>query len=688
MRMSNETTLEDLRKRNDLTGRYFTGPAVLPVTFVLDGKEVRGIPEEWEPTASRQRLDSCLTRLVYEGSDDGSGLNVRVECTEYHDYPVTEWVTWFTNRGKIPTPVISDILAMNGTLQGSSPVLHHCNGDFRSADGYTPFETPLSTGDSPVFAPNGGRPCDGAFPYFRIQFEGYGLTIAVGWPGQWSAQFEALSDGVIVRAGQEKTNLRLNPGESIRTPRMTVLFWMGEKTRAVNLWRRWYLAHILPKPDGRSLKPLLACSGTDDGSEYTEATEENQIRYIKKTARHGLGFDVWWIDAGWYPCYNDTGGRTWSITGTWKPDPDRFPHGLKPVSDRARECGADLLLWFEPERVRSGTSLETEHPDWLLSVKGIDDDQLTEKERQNRLLNLGNPQCRQWLTDHFCTLIENNGIGIYRQDFNFEPLRYWRSNDSVERQGLCENFHVQGYLRFWDDLLARNTGLWIDSCASGGRRNDLETMRRSVPLHYSDHGYGDHHVKLAFHRTLYEWLPYFKDCTLSWIAGRRERYDRRVDWFSYHCGMAPMLHASLDIRRDDYDYDLARRLILIWRRASRYLLHGDYYPLTPFHRSESEWVVRQFDQPEVNSGFIQGIRLPKARKNSVTVRPGGIESHSIYLFANADTGETRTLPGVEILRDGFTFTLPRRCGTIWFYQREIGIRAGDQVDPTDTGRAT
>ncbi len=63
------------------------------------------------------------------------------------------------------------------------------------------------------------------------------------------------------------------------------------------------------------------------------------------------------------------------------------------------------------------------------------------------------------------SLIKDNGIKIYRQDLNFEPLEYWRKNEAEDRQGINENLHVQGYLKYWDDLLARNPGLWIDSCA-------------------------------------------------------------------------------------------------------------------------------------------------------------------------------------------------------------------------------
>ena len=225
------------------------------------------------------------------------------------------------------------------------------------------------------------------------------------------------------------------------------------------------------------------------------------------------------------------------MTGTWEPDPERFPNGLKPVSDQAARHGANLLIWFEPERVTPGSNLDREHPEWLLKCEGS----------ENRLLNLGNPSCRQWLTDHVCQLIRDNGIKIYRQDHNFAPLQYWRENEAADRQGMNENLHVQGYLRYWDDLLARNPGLWIDSCASGGRRNDLETMRRSVPLHYTDFGYGNHPVKLSFHHTLFQWLPYFKEVTLSWDLDGQARYDRRVDSFSYHCGLGYSFSFSITI---------------------------------------------------------------------------------------------------------------------------------------------
>jgi alpha-galactosidase len=660
------TTPEDMSRSREWTRSFFSRPSDLPISFVLDGDTIKGIPDKWQPAAHRRRIDANILETVFEGTDPKTSLNIRVECTEYHDYPVLEWVAWFTNKGPAPTPVLCDIRAMDGAVQGSSPVLYHCNGDFYSAEGYTPQETVLNAGDTIGFTPYGGRPCDGAFPYYRVMFEDGGVVIAIGWPAQWSVRFDGLAEGVHIQAGQEKTNLRLMPGETIRTPRMTMLAWAGDRSRIVNLWRRWYLAHILPRPNGQPLKPLLACAATEEGEEFTAATEGNQIHFIEQFHRYGIHPDVWWIDAGWYPCYNKDKERKWPITGTWEPDPERFPQSLKPVSDRAAQGGADLLVWFEPERVVTGTKIDVDHPEWLLRTKEGD-----EWSANNGLLNLGNPQCRQWLTDHVCRLIQENGIKIYRQDHNFAPLEHWRGNDAQDRQGVTENLHVQGYLQFWDDLLARNPGLWIDSCASGGRRNDLETLRRSVPLHYTDYGYGDHPVKLAFHHTLYEWIPYFKECTLSWDISGNTRFDHQVDSYAYHCGMAPMLFATLDIRRSDYDFPLARKMIAIWRRASDLILYGDYYPHTPFHRSAEGWVAWQFDCPETSCGFLQGIRFPASQQETLTIYPQALLPDAMYVFENLETGEVRELAGDNLLQDGFAFVLPARSGVIWFYRKHF-----------------
>ena len=83
--------------------------------------------------------------------------------------------------------------------------------------------------------------------------------------------------------------------------------------------------------------------------------------------------------------------------------------------------------------------------------------------------------------EHIGELLKEQGIDFYRQDFNFDPLPIWRANDAPDRQGITEIRHVTGYLAYWDELRRR-----LPTCAltpaGAGRRDDLETLRRAVPL--------------------------------------------------------------------------------------------------------------------------------------------------------------------------------------------------------------
>ena len=100
-------------------------------------------------------------------------------------------------------------------------------------------------------------------------------------------------------------------------------------------------------------------------------------------ARGGL-CDHWWLDAGWYqvpPTATD-----WTAVGTWEPDPTRYPHGLRPIMDRARANGMKSIVWHEPERVTNGSWLHTHHPEWLLGAGA----------NGNWLLNFGHPAAWNW----------------------------------------------------------------------------------------------------------------------------------------------------------------------------------------------------------------------------------------------------------------------------------------------------
>lgn len=91
------------------------------------------------------------------------------------------------------------------------------------------------------------------------------------------------------------------------------------------------------------------------------------------------------------------------------------------------------------------------------------------------------------MTDLISQRLEEYDIDIYRQDFNMPAWNSWQRNASgpdgseePDRVGLNEMKHVAGLYDFLDGLVARRPHLLIDNCAGGGRRMDLEMLKRSV----------------------------------------------------------------------------------------------------------------------------------------------------------------------------------------------------------------
>jgi alpha-galactosidase len=640
-------TPEEMRQKaqwvNDHLGNAQTPP---PFSFNYGGTSSRYLLHGWPAKRETTRINTALKRRTLSWRDPRTELEVRCVAIDYADFPAVEWTVHFRNNGKGKTSILENIQGIDLTLDrgsGKEFVLHHWKGDTFAADLYEPLESTLGPGSLARFAPVGGRGSNGQFPYYNLLTPSGGVMIAVGWPGQWASSFERDARSCLrITAGQELTHLSLEPGEEVRTPLIALVFWQGESlVRAQNLWRRWMFAHNVPRTsDGKLPPPNLFGNTSLEFNEMCNANEENQRFFIDRYIEERVPITFWWMDAGWYPC-----GGQWPKTGTWEPDPARFPRGLRAISDHAHKLGVKTLVWFEPERVAQGTWLSQNHSDWLLG---------------GTLLNLGRADARDWLTDHVNRVLREQGISLYRQDFNMDPLPFWRKNDAPDRQGLSENLHVQNYLAYWDALRRMNPNLIIDSCASGGRRNDLETMRRAIALHPTDYNYGDLTTKQASHASLFQWIPCFGSNTVPVDS---------VNAYAFRSGHAMNVVLGYDLRRGEIDYHLLRKLSSEWQRiVSAYA--GDYYPLTPYNRDERRWLAWQFDRREEGTGVVEAFRRAGAEDATLILRLHGLDLTARYAFTNLATGRKATHGGSELIEHGLPIEIGERPGaTAIIYER-------------------
>jgi alpha-galactosidase len=570
-----------------------------PFSFIYGGRASSELVKTWKRESREERVDAATLHRTLTLTDPETGLEVRAVATIYTDVPGIDWTLYFTNRGTNETPVLEQVKALDvmvGPPTNNAPVLHLLRGSTCSADDWQPFDVPLAPGAKSEFGAVNGRSSADS-PFFNLDWGSGGVITAVGWSGQWRGLVERNNDGALrIQAGMQNLHLRLRPGETIRSPRILQLIWLGgDLSRGYNLFRQVMFRHIVPRIDGKPVTPPIAHLSTSF-YELSGSTETNVLSHLE--AIKGLGFEIFWLDAYWTRDGFPAGMGHYGFPIQRAEPLDRFPHGLKPISDAARDAGMGFLMWFEPERVHPGTALSKEHPEWVISP-GKD---------AGGLLNLGIPEAREYMTRYLKAVIREYGLACLRIDYNIDPLPFWEflNRQAPDRVGIAEIRYVEGLYRMWDDLLGAYSHLFIDNCASGGRRIDLETCSRAIPLWRSDNT-----CDMLDLRSETILQAAIKNQLMSAGLNRYVPFSTVGQMgatpYLFRSGFNAGIAFAEDCRPKDYPRDLLKRAIAEGKRLRKYYF-GNFYPLSDVTLNPKDWCVMQYHRPAEADGMVVAFR--------------------------------------------------------------------------------
>lgn len=601
-------------------------------------------------------------------SEDGNGNTVytveylfdgvKATCTAllYGNSAAVDWVCGFENTGNADSQPITGIYAADTVVDITDAEVNYANGSNGRADDFSLMSKKL-TGDAALeLSSTGGRSSQGHMPYFDILGCDSGVIAAVGWTGQWTASVKREGDSVRIRAGMTKTDIALHAGESIRTPSFVLTFFEGDADAGHNAFRRLILNEYTPSDgDGKKLRylPLTINNWGSSGTEKLLATVETAKRF-------GVEFDVLWVDAGWYGhrASADTYDDAWSQqVGDWFINENLYPNGFSPVSDVLHGDGKGLLLWFEPERVRKDTETYRKYGRFVLETPAMGD---------TCLWNFADSDAAEYMTALISTFIKNNGIDWYRQDFNCDPLLFWQLEDDRQgfhREGITEIKYITNLYRYLDTLIGQNPGLLIDNCASGGRRLDIEMMKRSVPLWRSDYyvsgNVTDSDSARSIGYNLSYWLPL--SCGGSTTDGLGTSYD-------FRCAMGSGM--TVDIPVSDFGW-WSRRVDEYFR--IRELMSGDYYILSQGNVTNytKKNACYEYIDPESGEGCLILFRPEGSLAEKQTFYLKGLDPDAVYTLRVSDNGEEITASGKALSDDGLTVSMnqPRMSLVIFFSEK-------------------
>ena len=335
------------------------------------------------------------------------------------------------------------------------------------------------------------------------------------------------------------------------------------------------------------------------------------------------------------------------------------PGGLKDVSRAVHNAGMKFLLWFETERVCRDVPIVFEHPEYFIFPE--------DEKNKNLLLNLGNDEAWKYCFDTISYLIEDIGIDCYRQDFNMSSLPYWRKNDTEDRKGITEIKHIMGMYHLWDALLKKFPHLLIDNCSSGGRRIDIETLRRSIPLWRSDYQCSANHLAegtQCHNLTFNTWMPF---------SGTGS--GRIYDTYRFRSSYSPALTTNFTFSERERFGDNVEKLEWLKKLLNEYLqvrpyLSEDFYPLTEVSDRKDIWCAAQFDRPKQNDGIVQVFRRKNSPYETAKLNLYNIDETSNYIFTDADNNQEFIVTGMELSESGLSITMKEKHSSkLYFYKK-------------------
>jgi alpha-galactosidase len=460
-----------------------------------------------------------------------------------------------------------------------------------------------------------------ANPWFAIQSgdtsENHGDVWfgALAWSGSWRITVEQDQlEAVRITGGFNPFDFGyvLAPNQSLETP----VFYggyaahgLGEASRILH---HFEIAHVLPhrvgEGDTAAPKPRPVIYNSWEATEMN-VTEEGQEVLAEKAA--ALGINRFVMDDGWFGQRKDDHAGL----GDWYVNPQKFPHGLKPLIDKVHSLNMDFGLWVEPEMVNPDSDLYRAHPDWVLNFPG----RPRTEQRNQLVLNLARPDVRAYVYGFLDKLLTENDIAFLKWDYNrnwSEPG--WDQLPPAEQKKVYVEF-TRNLYSILAELHAKHPKVELESCSGGGGRVDLGILQYADEVWPSDNT--DPFDRLTQQDGFsYAYTP---QVMMAWVTDSPHGINERSTSLSY--AMLSSMQGSLGIganitKWSDEEMATAKRLIAAYHEVQPTIVQGNLYRLiSPRNGSEfsATQTVNRDKSQSVVFAFIhstqEGHKFPRLK---------------------------------------------------------------------------
>ena len=489
-----------------------------------------------------------------------------------------------------------------------------------------------------------GRATEQAMPWFQVIRQRGALFGGLLWQGSW--QLDVVRQGTALGASIGLPPFTTSAARPLETPHAYVGLSDVATGRASEALRAFVMTAVR---QGRPYSPLVAYN---TWFTYGTGIDENSMRAEIESAAD-LGIELFVVDAGWYPSGSDPSDFTTGL-GVWEEDRERFPSGLRALSDLAHERGMKFGIWVEPERVDMQTvgkpGLARER--WLAMSNGRYTPDVPNRQAPAAQICLAAPEARDWVIERLTRLIDDVHPDYLKLDINL-----WVNCDrGGHGHGSTDgNFaHNRALLEILSELRQRYPDLIIENCSGGGNRLEPGMLAWTDTAWMDDRTFTASRVRHNL-EGLSAIMP--PPVLLSFVFGA-EWQDAPPDGtdltFAFRSRMAGMLGAtwrSSDL--SDGDRAGIRREIQIYKDIRETLGGASATLLTPqvSDNAQGRWDVLQ------ETDFASGVSLLFAYQNDtgvtqIRLHPQGLRADTLYDVLTVDGDEGGRVSGADLRSKG------------------------------------
>ena len=618
-------------------GAFYAEPA-LKATFSNGNREV-----------VLHYVDQQLSKdsLVITLKDTGSSLTVLLRYQIDPGTGIIERSARIENRTPEPVILESAQSAAWTFSPGPGAALHYLTGAW--AGEWQPQSDVLPPGTRVLESRRGSTGSE-VNPWFAVAQSGANETNgrvwfgALGWSGSWRITVERSATAQVrVTGGFNPFDFayRLAPGESLETPPFYAGFTaegMGDASRRMH---RFELSHIIPGGSQARLRPILYNSW----EARTPVNESAQIAMAEKAAK--LRVERYVVDAGWFGS-----PRAHGQLGDWNVNPQKFPHGLKPLIDRVHALGMDFGLWVEPESVSKESSVYRQHPDWIMNFPGRQPMDVGGRY----VLNLARDDVKEYTFEWLDRLVTENDIALLKWDYN----RNWSDpgwpQAPLADQKMIWVRYVENLYEIIDRLRAKHPKLEIESCSGGGARVDLGILRRSDQVWPSDNT--DALDRLSIQSGFTE--AYTPHVMIAWVTDAPDWLHARATplKFRFEVAMSGALALGADLSKwSDEDNAFAAKMIALYKQIRPTVQNGKLYRL---RSPESDFSAIEYVSEDANQIVLFAYLHSQRFGRSVPrLALQGLDPHATYQVQTSDDAlkGTDKISGLDLLHRGLQLNL-------------------------------